>query len=227
MKTVVLSLGGSIMVPDNVDIKFLEKFRTQLRALYKDYKFVIVCGGGSIARKYIDALVADKAPEHEQALAGMRATRMNALLVMEMFGKEANDVLPKDMKEVENGLKKNKVVICGALRFAPHSTSDGTAARLASHIGSDFINITNVDGLYSDNPKTNKNAKFIPYESWKDFEKRALAIKHKPGQHFVLDQEAALLIKKHKIRTLSVGPSMANLSNALKGKKFVGTTIAD
>lgn len=226
MKTLVLSLGGSLIVPDNVDIKFLESFRKEIRKHYKNTRFVIVCGGGSIARKYIEALVKEGASVYDQSQAGMRATRMNALLLMELFGKEANDTLPKDMTDVANNLKKNKVVICGALRFTPHSTSDGTAARLAHHIKADFINITDVKGLYSDNPKTVKDAKFIPYESWKDFEKRALAIKHKPGQHFVLDQEAAILIRKHKIRTLIVDKSTKNLSKAIKGKGFVGTEIS-
>jgi uridylate kinase len=226
MKTLVLSLGGSLIVPDNVDISFLESFIKEIRKHYKDTKFVIVCGGGSIARKYIEALVKEKASVYDQSQAGMRATRMNALLLMELFGKEANDTLPKDMTDVQNNLRKNKVVVCGALRFTPHSTSDGTAARLAKHIGADFINITDVAGLYTDNPKTNKNAKFIEHESWKDFEKRALAIKHKPGQHFVLDQEAATIIRQHKIKTLIVGKSPQNLSKAIKGKKFVGTEIS-
>jgi uridylate kinase len=227
MKTVVLSLGGSIIVPDHVDIKLLEKFRQELRKHYSKYKFVIVCGGGSIARKYIEALRQDKAPEHEQALAGIRATRMNAMLLMEIFGhKEANDVLPKDMKDIEGALRRNNVVICGALRFTPHSTSDGTAARIAHHLKTDFINITNIKGLFDSNPAENKNAKFIPLESWKDFEARALKIKYSSGQHFVLDQEAAIIIREHKIKTYIIGKDLKNFTHLLNDKKFVGTTIA-
>lgn len=227
MKTIVLSLGGSIIVPDNVDIKFLEKFKKELRKHYNNYKFVIVCGGGSIARKYISALREDGAPEHEQALAGIRATRMNAMLLMDIFGrKEANDALPKDIKDVENALRKNKVVICGALRFTPNSTSDGTAARIANNLKTDFINITNIKGLYDSNPAEDKNAKFIAKESWKDFESRALKMKFGAGQHFVLDQEAAIIIREHKIKTYIIGPNTNNLSSLLENKKFIGTTIA-
>lgn len=224
-KVIVLSLGGSIIIPDQVNIKYLEAFRKEIRKHYRNYKFVIVCGGGSIARRYISALKEDGENETKQSKAGCRATRMNALLLMDLFGKEANDNIPKDMKEIENYLPKNNVVICGALRYAPKSTSDGTAAKIANKLNTDFINMTNVKGLYDKNPGKYKNAKFIEKISWKDFEKMALAIRHKPGQHFVLDQKAATIIRKYRIPTFIINENLKNFSNLIKGKKFIGTSI--
>lgn len=224
-KIIVISLGGSIIIPEKMDTKFLMNFVKTLRKNYKTHRFVIVCGGGSIARKYISALRAEGKSDKELAFAGIRATRMNAQFVMQMFGKEANDKLPTSMEEVKNNLAKNKVVICGALRYAEKSTSDGTAAKLAHFLNCEFINMTNVNGLYTDNPLVNKNAKFIPFISWKDFEKRALKMKFKAAQHFVLDQAAAVLIRKHKIKTYIAGPNLKNLDKLIEGKKFVGTRI--
>lgn len=221
----VISLGGSLIVPEKVDFNFLKKFRTTLRKHYRNWRFVIVCGGGSIARKYINLLKDDSANEKEMSLAGIRVTRLNALLMMELFGKEANDLLPMDMKSVKDNLRKNKVVICGALRYAPRSTSDGTAARLAHYLNSEFINMTNVKGLFTLNPKTNKNARFIPWESWKDFDKRANAMTYHSGQHFVLDQKAATMIRQNKTKTYIIGPNTKNIDKILKGKKFTGTLI--
>jgi uridylate kinase len=139
--------------------------------------------------------------------------------------KEANDLLPMNMKHVKSALEKNSVVICGALRFAPHSTSDSTAAKLAHYLNSNFINLTNVSGLFNKDPKKHRNAKFIPSITWKEFEKLALKIKFKPGQNFILDQNASILIRKHKIKTYLLGPDLRNLENVLKGKKFKGTLI--
>jgi len=222
----VISLGGSLIVPEKVDFKFLKSFIKTLRKHYKKWKFVIVCGGGSIARKYIEVLKHEhKAGEKELSLAGIRVTRLNALLLMELFGKEANDTLPTTMKSVKNDLHKNNVAICGALRYAPESTSDGTAAKLAHFLGSEFINMTNVRGLYSANPLTNKNAKFIPWESWKKFDERANNMKYHSGQHFVLDQKAATMIHKDKIKTYIVGQDVKNIDKILQGKKFTGTSI--
>ena len=225
-RVIVISLGGSLIVPENINFKFLENFRKTLRKHYSKWQFVIVCGGGSIARKYIKLLEkTSKADEKELSMAGIRVTRLNALILMELFGKEANDTLPLTMKEVKNNLRKNNVIICGALRYAPHSTSDGTAAKLANFLKSEFINMTNVKGLFSENPFTNKNAKFIPFESWKKFDERANRMKYHSGQHFVLDQNAATMIRKDKIKTYIVGEDLRNITKILKGQKFTGTLI--
>ena len=224
-RVVVISLGGSLIVPKKIDHKFLENFKKVIRKNYRNYKFVIVCGGGTIARKYISALKKEGKNHKEISMAGIRATRMNAKFMIQFFGKEANDTLPKSMKEVKNNLSKNKIVFCGALRYAEKETSDGTAAKLANYLKTTFINLTNVKGLYTANPKTNKNAKFIPKTDWKSFEKRALKIKYKPGQHFVLDQHAATIIKRNKTKTYIIGENLSNLDKLLNNKNFTGTII--
>jgi len=224
-KTIVLSLGGSLIIPDKMNFLFLNKFKKTLQSFYKTHKFVVVCGGGAIARKYISALKQERKSKRSLAQAGIRATRMNARFMMQFFSKEANDALPKTMRQVRDSLPKNNVVFCGALMFAPNSTSDSTAAELAHYLKTDFINMTNVKGLFSSNPKTNKKAKFISKISWQDFEAMTLKLKFKAGQNFVLDQNAATLIKKHKIKTHIIGQNLSNLNKILKGKKFVGTLI--
>lgn len=225
-KVLVISLGGSVIIPDKIDFKFLDRFKKLLEKHSKKFKFVIVCGGGSIARKYIEALDREGANEEEISEAGMRATRMNAMFLMQFFGKRANSHLPKDMHDVKNNLSKNDFVICGALRYSPDETSDGTAAKLAHFFKSDFLNITNVDGLYSKDPRTSKDAKFIQYESWDDFESRISKMKFKPGQHFVLDQQAAAIIKNYKIKTVIAGKDVSNLDKMLLQKPFKGTLLS-
>lgn len=224
-KTIVISLGGSLIIPEKIDFPFLEKFKKTLRKYYKKYKFVVICGGGTIARKYMQILEKEGRSKKEISIAGIRSTRMNATFMMQFFGKEANDYLPLNIKSIKNNLSKNSVVFCGALRFTKNSTSDTTAAKLAHFFNTCFINLTNVKGLYTSDPRTNKGAKFIPKISWKDFEAQALKIKHKPGQHFVLDQQAAILIKKHKTPTYIIGKNLSNLEKALKNKSFQGTLI--
>ena len=222
---IVISLGGSLIIPEKIGYKFLNKFKKILRKYYRMYKFVIVCGGGTIARKYISALEKEGKSKRELSFAGIRATRMNANFLMQFFGKEANDGLPLNMKDIKSNLAKNSVVVCGALRYSNNSTSDTTAAKIAYYIGIDFINITNVKGLYNKDPKKYKNAKFISKISWKEFEKMALKTKFKAGQHFVLDQQAAVLIKKNEIKTYIIGNDLKNLERILKEKKFEGTLI--
>lgn len=224
-EVIVLSLGGSLIVPEKLDAQWIDRFKGVIKSLTKYYKFVIVCGGGYIAREYITILKTEKKTKKEQSLAGIEVTRMNAKIMMEIFDDFANKELPKDMKHVKYFLDKHDIVFTGSLRYAPNQTSDGAAARLAAYFKSRFINVTNVDGLYTHNPVKNKSAKFIREISWENFEKMALALKYKPGQHFVLDQSASRLIKKHKIITYILGRDLKNLKNLLAGKVFIGTTI--
>ena len=200
-KVIVISLGGSLIIPDEIDLNFLEKFKQVIKKHESDYNFIIVCGGGSIARKYISALKQSKKSEYLQSMAGISITRVNARFMTYLFGKDANQGIPHDMNQVKNLLRTNHLVFCGALRYADKETSDSTAAKLARFFNTEFINLTVVPGLFSKNPLVFKDAKFIPEISWKEFNKRAEKIKYRPGQHFVLDQDASEIIMKDRIKT--------------------------
>jgi len=224
-RVIVLSLGGSLIVPSEIDTDFLKKFREVIKKNEKKYKFIIVCGGGSVARKYINALRQDNKSDFLQSMAGITITRVNARFMTYFFGKDASAGIPHDMKQIKNLLKKNDVVFCGALRYAPNQTSDATALKLASYFKSDFINLTNVKGLYDSNPLKNKNAKFIPKATIEEFNKIVMAIPNKPGMHAPVDHVAMKLIKKHKIKTYIIGTDINQLDNLLNNKSFIGTII--
>lgn len=224
-KTVVLSFGGSLIIPDDVDYEFITKFKRIILKNTKDHKFIIACGGGSIARKYIKALRKAGANEKLQSFSGISATRMNARFMSYFFGFNPEKGIPHKMKEIKKYLKNQDIVFCGALDYKPKQTSDSTAAQIARKFKSEFINMTNVAGLYNKNPKKYKDAKFMPKISWKEFDKMANASKYQPGQHFVLDQTASKIILKHKIPTYILGKDLRQLENVLKGIKFKGTLI--
>jgi len=224
---VIISLGGSLIVPNKVDAEFLSEFKRVLLKNKKKHRFVVICGGGSTARNYIKGLEDLKSGKKQyfQGLLGISATRVNARLLTYFFGKDASRGIPHNMKHVKNLLRFNDIIFCGALRYAKNETSDGTAAKLAHYFNADFINLTNVKGLYEKNPKKFRSAKFIHEISHKDFYKIARKIEFKPGQHFVLDQTAAKIIKKYKIKTYILGPELKNLNNLLNERHFVGSVI--
>ena len=226
-EVIVLSLGGSLIVPEKLDSKWLDLFKEEINNLKRRYKFVIVCGGGFVAREYITILKNEHKTQKQQSMAGISVTRMNARIMMQIFGDIANKELPLNMKHVSNTLQKKDIVFCGALKYAPNQTSDSTAAKLADYLKARFINITNVDGLYTNNPLKDKKAKLIKKISWSDFEKIALSIKYHPGQHFVLDQKASTIIRENKITTYIIGKKISSFRNLLNNKDFIGTIIKD
>lgn len=224
-KLVVLSLGGSLIIPEKVNVSYLKKFREVLKKNSRKYKFVVVCGGGNIAREYISALDEIGINEEFQSFSGISATRMNARFMNYLFKQDASKGIPMKMSEIKGYLRKFDFVFCGALEYKPNQTSDSTSAEIARHFKTIFINLTNVSGLYDKNPKKFKNAKFIPRISWKEFDKMASRIPYKPGQHFVLDQKASKIIMKNKIPTYIIGEDLKQLDNFLNNKSFKGTKI--
>ena len=221
----VLSLGGSLIVPNEINLVFLRKFRETIKKNTKKFKFVIVCGGGSVARKYINTLSEEKQPNYNQDMIGISVTRLNARFMSHLFGRDPDKGIPHDMKSVKNLLLKNDVVFCGGLRYSPEQTSDSTAVRLANYLKTDFINLTNVKGLYDKNPKKYKDAKFIPKATIQEFNDLVMEIESKPGMHAPVDHTAMKIIKKNKIRTYIIGDDAKQLDNLLNGKDFVGSVI--
>ncbi len=225
----VISLGGSRIAPSSggVDYEFIKSFEKLIKK-HSDTKFVVVTGGGSTAREYISALRNLHEGNKKESLAGIAITRFHASLLARIFGKIANspETIPRNMKRVKDLLEKNQVVFCGALRWAEKRTTDGTSAEISAYLKCPFINITNIRGLYTANPLTNKSAKFIKKITWKKFHEIAEKIKFKAGQHFVLDQDAAVTIMKKRVPTYIVS-SLSDVDKIVSGKKgFRGTLIS-
>lgn len=224
MKTYVISIGGSLIVPDKVDYNFLVELRKVVNKLKKKYKIVIVTGGGKTARTYIEPLRKAGFSNEVQCLLGIKTTKLNAMLVSNFL--RANKLLPDSITEIKHLLKRYNLVVCGSIGFKPNMTSDGDSADIARHLNAEMmINMTNVDGLFTRDPRKFKNAKFIPDISFRDFLRIVNKIKFRAGQHFVLDKTAAVIIDKYKIKTVIL-KGFGNLERCIKGKKFKGTIIS-
>ncbi len=223
-KVIVISLGGSQIIPDGINYSYLNDFKKIILKNLKNYKIVIVCGGGKLAREYIQAVRKQGEGIYLQSLAGINATRANARFLSYFFGHDLRWGIPQKMRTVKKYLRKRGFVICGALEYKPNQTSDSTASFIAWKLRSEFVNLTDVFGLYTKNPKEYKDAKFISQISWKDFDDKVKKLKFKPGQHFVLDQGASKIIRRKKIKTYIL-KNPKDLDNLLNSKSFRGTTI--
>ncbi|MCX6712023.1 MAG: UMP kinase, partial [Candidatus Woesearchaeota archaeon] len=192
----------------------------------KNIKFVIITGGGRVAREYINGLKKEGLNQKMQSLIGIAVTRLNARFMSNFFKNHASSTIPNSLKEIRNLLSKNNIVFAGGLRYQEDNTSDGTATQITSYLKCEFVNMTNVKGLYNKDPEKHRDAKFIKEISFDDFYKMISKIKYEAGQHFVLDQHAAKIIKENKIKTTILGKDLKNFENYLKNKEFVGTIIS-
>ncbi len=225
-KVFVISLGGSIVVPKNgIDINFLKKFRKFILDKVKlGYEFIIIVGGGTTNREYIEAankIAQIKAEDNDWT--GIAATRLNARLLKSIFGLTAHsEIIIDPTKKVGS---KNKIIIGAG--YKPGWSSDYDAVLIAkNHNIKTVINLSNIDYVYDKDPKKYKNAKKLERINWSDFRK-IVGNKWTPRLNSPFDPIASKLTAKNNMEVVIMnGKKLDNLDKYFKGKKFKGTIIS-
>ncbi len=228
MKTadwIVVSLGGSLIAPrEGIDVEFLKKFHAFADGLVTEgRRLLIVTGGGQTARQYQDAAKgAGVVKDEDLDWLGVHATRLNAHLLRTLLRKTATPRIVTNPEEDE--LPDAKIII--AAGWKPGFSTDYDAAVLAKRLGcSRIVNLSNVDHVYSADPKKDPHARRYDRMTWKEF--RALVGNEwKPGLNAPFDPVAARLCDEAGIEVAILsGKNLANARRALLGKEFEGTLI--
>lgn len=221
-KTIVLSLGGSLIFPEDLDKKFLADFKKVIeKYLKKNYRFVIICGGGKLARTFQEvASKGRRLGNGELDWLGIYATKINAHLVKSLFGNNAENFIASDPTKKAHF---RKVLVASG--WKPGWSTDYDAVLFAKNFGSkEVINMSNVEYVYDRDPKKYPVAKKIEKMRWKDFRKLS-GNKWKAGMNIPFDPIAAKEAQKSGIKVFIIGKDLNNLKNLLDGKKFKGTVI--
>lgn len=221
---IVISLGGSIIIPDQIDTDFLKNFISLIKEYTeKGYSFIIITGGGKICRTYNDSLEKIIKPTDEDLdWMGISATRLNAELVRIAFGDLAYERILLDPEIIP---KTEKPIIVGG-GWKPGNSSDLAAIRSAIRVGaSKLINLSNVDYAYNKDPKIFPDAKIMKESSWADF-RAILPDTWSPGINVPFDPIASKEAEENGIEVAIMnGRKLENLKNYLDGKEFIGSVI--
>lgn len=224
-ETIVISVGGSLIVPNAIDINFLKKLKTLVQKEIKNGKqFLIISGGGRTARTYQDAgRKVSKLSNEDLDWLGIHSTRLNAHLLRTIFYKEAYPVIITN-PEKDDLPKDSRLII--AAGFKPGASTDLRAVQLAKRLGAKkLINLTNTDGVYDKDPKKYKNAKYLKELDWESFRK-LLPKKWDPGLSSPFDPIAAQEAEQAKLEVAIInGNKLKQLENYLNNKKFTGTVV--
>ncbi|MFO7984429.1 MAG: UMP kinase [Desulfatiglandaceae bacterium] len=222
MDTLVISLGGSIIVPEEIDTGFLKRFKNIILSL-ESMRFVIICGGGRICRRYQKAAKGiSNISSADLDWIGIGATRLNAELVRSSFGDKAHQKVIHDPYETVDG---DKQIIIGA-GFKPGSSTDLRAVQMAERFNADrVINMSNIDYVYSEDPKKNPEAVKLKTISWVDF-RRLVGDEWDPGLNMPFDPIASKAAEALALTVVIIGNEINNLERLLKGHHFAGTTIS-
>ena len=223
MDKVVVSIGGSILVPGENDAEFIRKLADMLKEVSKEVQLAVVCGGGKTARYYAGIAKDLGGDTYEQDILGIAATRMNAQLLSLALG-DMPDTVSADVDETAKLSAPGKIVVMGGT--VPGHTTDAVSSMVAASMNADrIVNGTAVDAVYTDDPRKNPDAKKI--QSMTIDELGDIVYKeHGASKSSVFDPLGVKLAKENKIDILIIdGRNLDELKNAILGKKINGTTV--
>jgi uridylate kinase len=224
VQNVVISIGGSILIPGEDDASFIKKLASLLKELSKDANLAVVCGGGRVARFYTGTGRELGGTTHQRDMLGIGATRLNAELLRIALGDFAHNAVPMTAADAAAAFGKGNIIVMGGT--TPGHTTDAVAAEVAGLVGCErVVNATSVDAVYSEDPKINKNAK--RFTELTIAELSEIVYKdHDAGLSSVFDPEGVRIAMRDRIDIAVVnGRDIDEIKNAVLGKAIKGTVV--
>ncbi|MDC1205565.1 UMP kinase [Candidatus Pacebacteria bacterium] len=225
-ETIVISVGGSLIVPDAIDTHFLSSLKDLVTTeTANGRRFILIAGGGKTARRYADAAKeVSKLEDDDLDWLGIHATRLNAHLVRTIFRKYAHPVIvtnPDDVLDIPD--EANVIVASG---YRPGASTDLRAIQIADRVGAKkVVNLSNTDYVFTDDPRTNPDAEKIEDTTWEEFRK-LIPEEWNPGLNAPFDPIAAKEAERLGIEVAQInGTKLVSLKNYLDDKPFTGTRI--
>lgn len=221
----VIRVGGSA-VASPFNPKLMNDYVELLLNLKQQgHAVAAVIGGGSLSRELIKTARAMGLSEPAQDEVAISVSRVAAQLFVLRLGTHGTLTVPTTIEDAAKSFKKGKIVVMGGLK--PGMTTDSVAAMLAERVNADLlVKASNVDGVYTKDPKKHKDAEKLERLSFNDLRGLFEKEKHEAGIHQVIDPEAVRILQKNKIKTIVVdGFKPENVLLAVKGEK-VGTLIS-
>ena len=222
MKTIVIKLSGKIFGMENT--KTLKDYARFLALYSKRYRLVVVAGGGKIARHYITHARSSGADESSLDQLGIDVSRLNAQLLIYALKDKAYPHPPTTLHEIKNAVDGRQIVVTGGLH--PGQSTNGTAALIAEKISaSEFINATDVDGVYDLDPNKYPKAKKFSRINIKDLKNILIHEDSMAGGYDLMDIVALKIIERSQIKTRIVKADLKILEKVITGKSKSGTII--
>lgn len=232
MVTKVLSVGGSIVVPEKPDTDFLCKFIAMIRNWLNEdsqRRLILVVGGGGPARIYqnayreiVSASDGASSDSSEADWIGIMATRLNAQLLKAALG----DLCPQEVVYNPTTVDEFNGRILVAAGWKPGFSTDNDAVLLAERFNADtVVNLSNIEKVYTDDPRKNPDAKPIDSISWAEFRKM-VGDDWTPGKNTPFDPVASKKAQNLNLTVIcAAGKNIENIRSILDGKQFEGTEI--
>ncbi|MEA3496307.1 MAG: UMP kinase, partial [Bacteroidota bacterium] len=200
--TFIINLGGSLIVPEQIDVDFLKKFRKIIidQIEERDQKFVLTTGGGKTCRRYNESAeaIADGLTAEDKDWLGIHATRLNGHLIRTIFRDYAYPRINTNPHDLEDFYKSKEPIMIAA-GWRPGRSTDYATALLAKYLGiKKIINLSNIDYIYDKDPNKFPDAQKVNKMSWKDL-RAMIGDDWVPGMHAPFDPVASQLADEENL----------------------------
>lgn len=227
-ETIIMSVGGSLIVPDGIDTDFLVTLKNFIDDQTTNHgrRFILIAGGGRTARNYQDAAAAvTDLTSDDLDWMGIHSTRLNGHLLRTVFRDIAHPEMITNPDDVQDIPGEPPVVVASGYR--PGSSTDLRAVQIATLVGaSKVINLSNIDYVYTADPNTDPSATKIEQSSWADF-RALIPAEWDPGMSAPFDPIAAKEADEQGVEVAIInGNRPKALTSYLSGEEFVGTLIS-
>jgi len=220
-KIIVVKLSGKVFgIEQTKNLKDYARFFVKISKICQP---VLIAGGGKIARHYISNARSSGADESTLDELGIEISRLNAKLLIYALKGKAYSHPPTTLPEVKNAVESGLIVVAGGLH--PGQSTNGTAALIAEKVrASEFLNATDVNGIYDSDPNKNKKAKMFKRIDLKDLRNLLVHEDSMAGGYDLMDIVALKVIERSKIKTRIIKADIKIMEKALKGMR-TGTEI--
>ena len=220
-KRIVIKLSGQVFGMERT--KELKDYAAFFVKQSKICQPVLVAGGGKIARYFINHARSSGADESTLDELGIEISRLNAKLLIYALKGNAYPHPPTNLTEVKQAVDSGFIVVTGGLH--PGQSTNGTAALIAEKINAaEFLNATDVDGIYDSDPNKNKKAKQFKRIELKDLRSLLVHEDSMAGGYDLMDIVALKVIERSKIKTKIIKSDIKTIEKAIKGLS-IGTEI--
>ena len=220
-KIIVIKLSGRVFgIEQTKDLKDYARFFVKISKICQP---ILIAGGGKIARHYISNARSSGADESTLDELGIEISRLNAKLLIYALKDKAYPHPPTTLSEIKNAVESGLIIVAGGLH--PGQSTNGTAALIAEKVNaSEFLNATDVDGIYDSDPNKNKKAKKFKRIDLKDLRNLLVHEDSMAGGYDLMDIVALKVIERSKIKTRIIKADIKIIEKALKGMR-TGTEI--
>ena len=220
-KIIVIKLSGKVFgIEQTKNLKDYARFFVKISKICQP---ILIAGGGKIARHYISNARSSGADESTLDELGIEISRLNAKLLIYALKDKAYPHPPTTLPEVKNAVESGLIVVAGGLH--PGQSTNGTAALIAEKVkASEFLNATDVNGIYDSDPNKNKKAKMFKRIDIKDLRNLLVHEDSMAGGYDLMDIVALKVIERSKIKTRIIKADIKIMEKALKGMR-TGTEI--